>query len=442
MSRSEPEVYEDDEYGWEDDDFPAPAIYPASFPIERVDPDAVKVLRRLNRSGHIAYLVGGGVRDILLGHSPKDFDVATSARPNEVRRLFRNCRVIGRRFRLAHILFAGDKIIECATFRKDPSQRYDLLPADIAPGLELLGEETPVKLVPRRTEEHDKGDLLIKNDNIFGEPHEDAIRRDFTVNGLFYDIEENEIIDYVGGMADLDRRVMRMIGDPDVRFREDPIRIMRAIKFSARLDMGIDPEVYDAMVDHRGELARAAAPRVLEEILRFMRGGKGKRSIYLTWDIGVLAEILPELASYLDDDPPEAELTWLRLAAIERRQREGATLNDAVMLSALLFGALHEAMDGMRDQNAAFDDFMDGLAHRLAIPRRMKDRIRGIVTSQRRLSSGKLGALPRRDFFADAATLYALDCEARGLEIPEWAVDPKEVPLGDGSRRRRRRRRR
>ena len=195
------------------------------IPKELIDPDADKILRRLRRNGHIAYLVGGCVRDLLLGRTPKDFDIATSATPNEIKDLFRNSRIIGRRFRLAHIFF-GQKIIETATFRTNPRE-----------GAEATGDEPE--------------ELLIRRDNVFGTAEEDARRRDFTINGLFYDIESGEVIDYVGGLADLGARTVRTIGDPDVRFREDPVRILRAIKFAARLGFSIEQGTYEALLAHR-----------------------------------------------------------------------------------------------------------------------------------------------------------------------------------------------
>lgn len=420
---------------------PRPAVYPHQFPTEHVDPDAAKVIRRLRRYGYTAYLVGGSVRDLLLGRRPKDFDVATSAQPQEVRRLFRNCRVIGRRFRLAHILFSGGKIIEVATFRRDPMQAFDVVEGEFAEEMEAVDEEVS-RLVPRRKELSDDVDLLIRHDNVFGEPHEDAIRRDFTINGLFYDLERGEVIDYVGGVPDVERKVVRTIGDPDVRFREDPVRILRAIKFSARLDMGIAPDVYDAMVDHRGELARAARPRLLEELLRLLRGGAAHRSVFLLWDTGVLAVLLPEVASYLDDDGPDADLMWGRLDAIDRRQRERSLPGDAVLLGALLLGPIEEALEGMRDTSSAFSDFIEDVGERLVVPRRIKDRLRVLVTSQERMRSGRLGSLPRRDFFPEAATLFALDCEARGDEPPAWSIQPEQAGASLPKPRRRRRRRR
>lgn len=415
---------------------PEPGIHPVAIGNDLIDPDAIKVIRRLVRYGHEAYLVGGAARDLLLGRKPKDFDVATSARPQEVRRLFRNCRVIGRRFRLAHILFSGGKIIEVATFRRDPNQQFEVIGGD---------EDEPERLVPTHDHEADDDqDLLIRYDNVFGEPHEDAIRRDFTINGLFYDIERSEVIDYVGGMYDLQNRIVRTIGPPDVRFREDPVRILRAIKFAARCDLGIEPDLYDAMVDHRAELQRAARPRLLEEVLRLMRGGAAHRSLFLAWETGVLSEVLPEVASYLDDEAPGAELTWGRLAALDRRHRAGRLPSDPVLLGALLLGPVEEWIEGVKDPSAAFEEFVEEISQRLSLPRRMKDRLRCITTAQRRLRTGRLGVLPRRDFFPDAVDLLLVDRDARGEPAPEWVgeIAGDGEPHERGRRRRRRRRRR
>jgi poly(A) polymerase len=188
--------------------------------LDRIDPDAANVVRRLKDSGHAAYLVGGCVRDLLLGLKPKDFDVVTSATPQEIKRRFHNSRIIGRRFRLAHVFF-GPKIIETSTFRANPREMEDDDNDGAAP---------------------ESGDLLIRRDNVFGTPEQDARRRDFTINGLFYDIETKQVIDHVQGLPDLETRLVRTIGDPDIRFREDPIRILRAVKFAARCNLTIEPE--------------------------------------------------------------------------------------------------------------------------------------------------------------------------------------------------------
>lgn len=414
---------------------PEPLVVPAEVRKEDIDPDALKVIRRLRRYGHDAYLVGGGVRDLLLGVKPKDFDIATSARPSEVRSLFRNCRIIGRRFRLAHILFAGGKIIETATFRRDPTEAFDQVEGEFKEEMDALEKK---KRIARR---RDDVDLLIRHDNVFGEPHEDALRRDFTINGLFYDSEENTVIDYVGGVEDVKNRVVRTIGAPDLRFREDPVRILRAIKFSARLDLGIHPDVYDAMVAQRDELARAARPRLLEELLRLLRGGAAHRSYWLMWETGALGVLLPQLAVHLDDDSAEARLLWKRLAAIDTLKRAGTLPGDPVLFAALMLGPITEAMAGAKDPMKGYESLMSEVVETLAVPRRMKERARNIVQAQRRLLAGRLGALPRREYFGDAATLFAIECDARGERRPEW-LDEQPKPDANARPRRRRRRRR
>src|SRR3954470_11119506 len=256
---------------------------------DQIDPDAAKVVRRLRGYDHAPYLVGGCVRALLLKRKPKDFDVVTSATPNEIKRLFRNCRIIGRRFRLAHIFF-GPKIIETSTFRANPREIE-----------EEEGEGT----------EAESGDLLIRRDNVFGTPEEDARRRDFTINGLFYDIKTGQVIDHVNGMADLEARVVRTIGDPDIRFREDPIRILRAVKFAARCDLTIEPETYRRMMDHRNDIAKCAQARVSEEFYRLLRAGAAKRSMEILLEAELLELLAPEIARGLKTNgaagPPVAE---------------------------------------------------------------------------------------------------------------------------------------
>jgi tRNA nucleotidyltransferase/poly(A) polymerase len=233
-----------------------------------IDADADRVVRKLTRAGYKAYLVGGCVRDLLVSRTPKDFDVATSATPNEIKATFRNSRIIGRRFRLAHVFF-GSKIIETATFRANPR-------------------------------DEDDHDLLIRRDNVFGTEAEDAKRRDFTINGLFYDVEREEVIDHVGGLADLDARLIRTIGDPDIRFQEDPVRMLRAIKFAARLSFGFEPGTWRALMRWRSEISKCAPPRLLEEVHRLLRGGAARRSFELLVETGVLAVLSPYLAGLLE----------------------------------------------------------------------------------------------------------------------------------------------
>jgi poly(A) polymerase len=248
-----------------------------------IDPDADRVVRKLTRAGFKAYLVGGCVRDLLIGRKPKDFDVATSATPNEIKAIFRNSRIIGRRFRLAHVFF-GAKIVETSTFRANPR-------------------------------DEDDHDLLIRRDNVFGNETEDARRRDFTINGLFYDVEREEVIDHVGGLADLEARLIRTIGDPDIRFQEDPVRMLRAVKFAARIGFGFEPATWRALLRWRSEISKCAAPRLLEEVHRLLRGGAASRSLELLVETGVLAVLSPYLAGLLEGAgapttaPPIADTT-------------------------------------------------------------------------------------------------------------------------------------
>src|SRR5438477_11011482 len=254
------------------------------IPEDRLDPDAVKVVRRLRRAGFTAYLVGGCVRDLLLGMRPKDFDVATSAHPNEVKETFCNSRLIGRRFRLAHVFFRGGKIIEVSTFRANPLDELQDLPTD----------------------------LLIRHDNVFGTEVEDARRRDFTINGLFYDVDEGRVVDHVGGKADLRARLVRTIGNPDVRMREDPVRILRAIRFAGKCAFDLEPATLAAMKKHVEEIPRCAPPRVLEEVMKLLRSGASRRCFELLREVRALRILLPPVAAYLERSGPEEAERHLR----------------------------------------------------------------------------------------------------------------------------------
>src|SRR5262245_18668808 len=242
-----------------------PRIIPREeHPISRqnIDPDALKVLYRLRQFNHTAYLVGGSVRDLLIGRRPKDFDIGTSAHPYQVKKLFRNCWIIGRRFRLAHVRF-GTKEIEVATFRRL-----------VAPGEEIVQNGVPAPLPdhephsssneePHETADGEPSgpsatDHYIHRDNTFGTPEEDAFRRDFTINALFYDIDTFSVIDYVGGLDDLRAGVVRCIGDPETRFPEDPVRMLRAIALASRLGFTIDPPILAAINKHGHEIARSS----------------------------------------------------------------------------------------------------------------------------------------------------------------------------------------
>lgn len=385
-----------------------------------IDPDAAKVVKRLTRSGFEAYLVGGCVRDLLLSGRPKDFDVATSARPEDVRGLFRNCRIIGRRFRLAHILFGGGKVIEVATFRRSPQ-------------IEASGEdEAPPSY----------DDILIRSDNVFGEAHEDALRRDFTINALFYDLDRRQVLDWCGGMEDVTRRTIHTIGNPIVRFREDPVRILRAIKFAARLDLGIDPEVYESMVACRDELTKAARPRIFEEILRLLRGGAAHRSMWLLWETGILALLIPELSAFLDDADATsggAERFWRSMDVIDAMTKaRGAPLDDVVLVATLLREPLEEATQGVRDRGQAFQEFIEPLILRIALPRRIADAMRAILAMRPRLwaavrapqtaDAPRLGRLARSDSVVTGLDVLEIELAARGMNTDGIALLRQELP--------------
>jgi poly(A) polymerase len=341
-----------------------PKVVHRPIPLSEIDPDAVKIVRRLTRFDHTAYLVGGCVRDLLLDRRPKDFDIGTSATPRQVRRLFSNCRIIGKRFRLAHIYFQNGKIIEVATFR---AQNGD-------------SEETP---------ESKNGGLLVRDDNVFGTPEEDALRRDFTINALFFDVNDQTVLDHADGLGDLRRRVIHTIGDPEIRFREDPIRILRAIKFAARLDFTIEPSTMAALKKTRNLIRRAAAPRVLEEINRVCRGGAARRSFELMRETGVFEVILPEFAEAYQEHPAAWDLAGPLFDAIDRRFEENEQATGGEILATLLLPLLARRMGWQKDGSAQrpkglrvrdlVDEFLRPMAGHLRLPRRDQEDCRQIV---------------------------------------------------------------
>src|SRR5687768_8218251 len=265
---------------------------------KQIDPDALKVLYRLHQSDYIAYLVGGSVRDLLLGRRPKDFDIGTSAHPYQIKKLFRNCWIIGRRFRLAHVRF-GVKTIEVATFRRPVSQE------------ELAAAEEPQPETAMRSEGDESPDRLVHRDNTFGTPEEDAFRRDFTINALFYDIATFSIIDYTGGLDDLRNGLLRCIGVPEERFQEDPVRMLRAVTMAARLGFEIDPPIDAAIEARREEIARSAPARLIEEFYKLLRSGASERAFRMLAERKLLEPIAPELQA------GAGPTLWASLAAID-----------------------------------------------------------------------------------------------------------------------------
>ncbi|MFV8749251.1 polynucleotide adenylyltransferase PcnB [Nannocystaceae bacterium ST9] len=382
-----------------------------------IDPDALKVVRKLLGANHEAFLVGGCVRDLYLNRKPKDFDVATSARPEEIRRVFRNSRIIGRRFKLAHVFF-GPKIIETSTFRASPQVES----VGTSEG-EVEGEEV-------------REDLLITHDNEWGSVEEDARRRDFTINGLFYDIEAQTIVDYVDGVADLDRGIIRTIGDPRIRFREDPVRMIRAIKFAARLDFTVEPDCWAALLEHAPDIARCSRARLVEELYKLLRGGSSRRAFELMVQAGLFQHIWP---SYLDlyeelgglhrpqrDDPRDlpSGLFWRYLGAlddyvIETGQTPSNGVIQTVLFAPLLDAELREG--GRPDLEGSIDDLMTPPCAALGVARRDRELARQIFMAHRRMIAplkrgrGRI-SLVHRQYFLDALLFLAFSVEARDID--------------------------
>ncbi|MCD6580815.1 MAG: polynucleotide adenylyltransferase PcnB [Desulfuromusa sp.] len=267
---------------------------------KQIDTDSLKVLYRLHRHGYKAYLVGGSVRDLLLGRKPKDFDIGTDATPSQVRKLFRNSFLVGRRFRLAHIRFAGNKLIEVATFRRQPEEHE----------------------LPDNPDEH-----FHFVQNVFGSPDEDAARRDFTINALFYNIADFSVIDYLGGLNDLKEKRLRVIGDPQIRFVEDPVRMLRAIEFSARLNFTIETDIYTAIEQHKELLETAAPARVREEIMELFRHKISGPVLKRCRELGMLPHLL---AGY-----PGTDESIALLAKIDQRTAAGIPIEESFAIAAL-----------------------------------------------------------------------------------------------------------
>ena len=424
---------------------PETVIVPADDIAEDdLNQDALRVISRLSRQGHEAYLVGGCVRDLLLGRRPKDFDVATSAHPRQVKRLFHNGRIIGRRFKLVHVAY-GSHIIETATFRKEPEPRE-------------AGAE----------------DLLIVEDNEYGNAEQDARRRDFTINGMFHDPSRRRIIDYVGGLEDLEDGLLRTIGDPLVRLAEDPVRIMRAVKFATRLGFRIEERTWEAMCEVAPELGRSAKPRVLEEILRLLRSGTALGAFRMLRACGALAVILPQIDDFLGDRGAAADIAsherahefWRVLEALDADVHAGNIPTTPVCIAALFLRLIEreanpETREGPgepKDTMQVATEVIDPFALQSRLSRRDSSRTLRILMQQRRFtqaSSKRFRPLlfMRGDDFPEALDLFRLRSMAwgQGWELYEaWVARHKkalkaseeEITSARSKRRRRPRRRR
>lgn len=368
--------------------FPPPRILPRpSHNISRksIDPDALNVLYHLKRKGYKAYLVGGCVRDILLNLTPKDFDVCTDASPSRVRKMFRNCRLIGRRFRLAHIIFRRNKIIEVSTFRREP----DCL-----------------------LETEDRRDLTIHSNRYYGTPAEDARRRDFTINALFYNIRDFSIIDYVKGMDDLENKVVRVIGDPDKRFYEDPVRMMRGVEFTARLGFSLEPDTLEGIKRCKGEIQHGSPARIKEEVLAILQGGHGYSCFSLFFDTGLFTFLFPDFQPWEDR---QTQCLLAILNQVDISIAAGKIPLDHLCLAAFLWPFMSERLEREEIRHLNGLDFFlrDHInpfcCHfHLSVHCRhlIKEIYRAVWRMKRGIGYKGEARLIRKDFFPEAMTLF------------------------------------
>lgn len=347
-----------------------PEIIPrAEHSVSRADISeyALKVLYRLKKAGYAAYLVGGGVRDLLLRHQPKDFDVATDATPEEVNKLFRNCRLIGRRFRLAHVHFGRD-IIEVATFR---AQHRD-------------GDDDGVMT-----------DGMILRDNVFGSLEEDAFRRDFTVNALYYNIEDFSLVDYTGGLSDLEQRRLRMIGDPEVRIQEDPVRLLRALRFAAKLGFSLDSQLEQQFARHGERLLDVPPARLFEEILKLFMSGYAIRAFELLSHYAIFRYLFPQTAELMEaDDGYTRRFIEAGLLNTDRRIQEDKPVTPFFLFGVLLWPVVRQQAQLLQEEGEselqalqqAAREVVQEQTRRITIPKRFSLPMKETWLMQARLS--------------------------------------------------------
>ncbi|MBL4686021.1 MAG: polynucleotide adenylyltransferase PcnB [Nannocystaceae bacterium] len=384
--------------------------------LPNIDPDALKVVRKLLHAGHEAYLVGGCVRDLYLGLMPKDFDIATSATPEAIRKLFRNSRIIGRRFKLAHVFF-GQKVMETATFRTKPRDAGD-----------------------------DPNNPLITHDNEWGSVEDDARRRDFTINALFFDVENQEVVDFVDGLYDLDQATVRTIGEPALRFREDPVRMLRAIKFASRLDFKIEPATWAALLEVAPDIVKCSRARLIEEIYKLLRSGSARPCFERLLESRLLQHVMPSYTSlYGGEDngavalaaglsegaSGPAHLFWRFLDALDdfvktTKQEVANGVLQAILFAPLLQREMGE--DARQGLDRTIERMMTPVGAALGIARRDRELARQILMARRRMSAStgrrrRGSSVTQRDYFHDALVFLGVSVAALGdggSELARW----------------------
>ncbi len=380
---------------------------------QHISDEALKVLYRLHSLDFKAYLVGGGVRDLYLGKQPKDYDIATDAKPSRLKKIFRNCRIIGRRFRIAHVYFPGDKIVEVATFRR--------------------GEVQAIR----------KASGVVLLDNEYGTPEEDAKRRDLTINGLFYDIGTFSIIDYVGGVEDLENRIIRTIKDPDVSFQEDPVRMIRVLRHAARTGFSIERTTYEAIDRNRRELPTANPSRLMEETFKDLRSGAAVPFFTSLEDSGLLRALFPTLSEQLRRQGEDHPL-FSRLRVLDSWIESGREVSNAVLITVLVHTVLvphEEAWRGDAPNPRGIwpilqAGFSDATRH-MRISRRDMERVFQIILAYPKLyqflrSGGELSpSYQKKSYLGEALDFFELDLQASGREaepLEAWRECARNIP--------------
>jgi poly(A) polymerase len=382
----------------------------SEHPISRsmIDEEALKVLYRLHRHGFLSCLVGGSVRDLLLGKVPKDFDVATNAHPHEIHALFKNSRIIGRRFRLVHVFFKGGKVVEVSTFRSHSEF-----------------EETLT----------DDGEVL-KIDS-FGTPQEDALRRDITINGLFYNIADFSIIDYVGGIAGLQKKIIRTIGDPDEKFKQDPVRMIRVIRHAARTGFHIEEKTHQAILNNREEIRKCSPSRVRDEFLRELKEGTAASSLRLMIETGLIFSLFPDLRRALGDDAisgkKNREFLLSLFGLMDQLMKAGRPVPESILLACFVSPFIRAVASEhpflrKREQSHYRTQTIRWAVHHLlnplSFPKGAKEMAILILAAQSNLRYFiQKGVVPKRlrtkKYFKEAVLFFGIEAEATGRKMPQ-----------------------
>ncbi len=417
-----------------------------------ISPNAVRTLYRLRNHGFTAYLVGGCVRDLILDRTPKDFDVVTDATPGQIRRLFRNCRLIGRRFRLAHLHFENE-IIEVATFRR----------AALAVSEEQENSQHPPGQPHHMKDAHG----MILRDNLFGTPRQDALSRDFTINALFYNIADFSIIDYSGGIADLNQRIIRPIGDPLVRFTEDPVRMLRAVRFAASHSFDIESAAWEAIRNLSHLLTRIDSSRLYEEVQKTFLSGSAAPAFSILNSSGLFASLFLQLQDWLYAKQENRALVQGNLEILDQANRSDGGQSAAILLAALFGPSVEEQSLGLKHEGVPYqtalatvcENHMESLRVRLNVPKRISAQFRSILALQsslRRIPPRRPSGLLQKPEFHEAFLYLKMMSLVRkeNIDAVDWwdkyslttsipfiqdAVTPAQPPKKKKRRRRRKR---